>query len=678
MQKGTIRDLGPVGVAVGLWAVVCLTGWTGVADRMLFDAGSRWWADPGRVPENVVLVLIDEPSVAYMAETHRHRWPWPREVFADLFVALKKAGAERVAVDLLFMEHDRAEADEMLGAYAAACGGVVLAESQGRKPVIWFPEPSRSRPELALAGRTGHVDYAPDADGVVRRVWWPDSLAAVTLGDDGTKRPARPLVRWYGRLAEWPAAQRLSARPFLEAATGPGGFSARLARSGVDESDPEAVGRAMESLPELDAGGALRGKTVFLGVNIASAFDTKAVPVGGLEPGVLIHATAWANAVRGDFYREPAAGWMAGIAVLILAAAFGPGWRTSSVGRALFWVGAGICLVTVPVLLMPAGWWIPGSVPGWAALSGGLVLGWHGWRRDARRKREIQELFGSYVSPAVVKRLLEDPEAIGLGGERRELTVYFSDLAGFTDMSETMKPDELLRVVNAYLGEMTEFILEEGGYLDKYIGDAIMGVFGAPEESENHAVAACRAAVRSRDHLAALQSRWQELHGVRLHARIGINTGEMIVGNVGSARKRNYTVVGDAVNLASRLEGANKEYGTVILAGPDTVRKAGAAVVSRPVDLLRVKGKTKPVLTHEILGLAGETDAETVRLAEVFGRAHGLYLAGSFGEARGLFEVAETIRPGDTLIGIYLARCAELLARPPGPGWDGVHVMKGK
>ena len=294
------------------------------------------------------------------------------------------------------------------------------------------------------------------------------------------------------------------------------------------------------------------------------------------------------------------------------------------------------------------------------------------------RKREIEGWFGTYVSPAVVKRLVHNPDLLRLGGERRELTVYFSDLAGFTTLSEKLPPDQLVKMVNSFLDRLSGCILDHGGYLDKYIGDAIMGVFGSPEELENHALSACRAALDSRRRLAVLNTWIEQEFGLRLENRIGVNTGEMIVGNVGSERKKNYTVLGDAVNLASRLEGANKEFGTHILLGPLTAERVAGVLVTRPVAHLRVKGKYKAVPVHELVGEPDTVDDAARRFLAAYTEGFDAFCAREFARAVKALEAAAALRSDDFLANRYLDEARTLAATPPADDWLPVLKLESK
>jgi adenylate cyclase len=246
------------------------------------------------------------------------------------------------------------------------------------------------------------------------------------------------------------------------------------------------------------------------------------------------------------------------------------------------------------------------------------------------------------------------------------------------DISESMHPEELVAHLGEYLQAMSEQVLAEGGTVDKYIGDAIMAFWGAPLENAGHALAACTAAVRNQQLLRKLRERWQAEGKPPFRARIGINTGEVIVGNIGSAARLNYTVIGDAVNLASRLEGLNKDYGTEMLIAEATYEEARAGIVARPIDWVSVKGKHEAVLVYELMGLKGEVGRDMEDFADLFGRALRAYRQQDWAAALDLFGTALKQRSEDAPAQEMVRRCELYRAEPPGADWDGVHRMTSK
>jgi adenylate cyclase len=286
--------------------------------------------------------------------------------------------------------------------------------------------------------------------------------------------------------------------------------------------------------------------------------------------------------------------------------------------------------------------------------------------------------FGKYVPTDLVRQLLASGLEARLGGVNRVLTIFFCDLAGFTTVSESLTPQQLVEQLGEYFEAFTEEVAATGGTVDKFIGDAVMAFWGAPVENPGHATAACRCALACQRRLAELRTRWKEQGKPLLFARIGINTGPVVVGNFGSATRLNYTVIGDAVNVASRLEGLNKFYETSICLSEDTLRAAAGAVAARPIDRVSVKGKSTPVLVYELLGMAANMDDDLRMVVEAHGRGLEHYRRREWEAAIADFEEVLRIRPGDRPATELLRRCRMLQQDPPGPDWDAVNHMTSK
>jgi adenylate cyclase len=283
--------------------------------------------------------------------------------------------------------------------------------------------------------------------------------------------------------------------------------------------------------------------------------------------------------------------------------------------------------------------------------------------------------FQKYVPTDLVRLLLSSGQEAKLGGENRTVTIYFCDLADFTSISETLSPQGLVQLLSDYFDAFSGQILASGGTVDKYVGDAIMAFWGAPVATPNHALAACTTALRNQATLRELRRKWQAEGKPLLFARIGIHMGEVVVGNIGSPARLNYTVMGDAVNLASRLEGLNKYYGTEILISEIVYLDTQAAVVARPLDWVSVKGKTQAVLVYELLGLKGEVDKAGAEIVELSREGLARYRARDWAEAIRIFEQVLQARPDDVPAKMIIARCRDYEATPPPDGWDGVHHM---
>lgn len=684
--------------------LLALSGMIGRSDRWWFDAMQSMAAHSellhAAMPADTALVLIDEHAIAALGQApFGMRWPWPRAAFAALISGLAAAGAEHIVVDLMFLENSAAaEQDLLLGAVAAGLPGVILATVPDRLPVVWPDEFRASYPQLFTGTpRWGYVRTTPDSDSVIRRYALQGSLAAAAL-DSGASTNRKEagqeadwpdqyiLPRWRGNLEHLRVRGLpvLSAAPFVMA----GWHILDQATQANPDFDPqrlaislrEAADGAASATPGAEESAQiLRGKTVFIGANAAATFDAIATPLGAPEPGVVLQWNAFASLQAGDYLKDsgPAPAWIAALLVLLVL----PWSARSGIGLqrpALLAAGLLILLPIASGTFFLTGLWFAPGLPMVAAAIAFTAVAAESFRVERARKHEIQGWFGAYVSPAVVSRLLADPDAIELGGELRELTVSFSDIAGFTTISEKLSPPDLVAMINQLLDGQTACILDHGGYLDKYIGDAIMAVFGSPEPLENHAGQACRAALAGQAALERFNDEIESRYGLRLGMRTGINTGPVVVGNVGSSRKKNYTVLGDAVNLASRLEGANKETGTVILLGPKTAAYVEDSMVLRPAARLQVKGKTEAVEVFELLAERDGADAATVQFAKMFSSGFRAYCDRDFSAAIEAFGMALGLRPDDYLSAGYLEQSQVLLADPPAPDWQGILKLETK
>jgi adenylate cyclase len=279
----------------------------------------------------------------------------------------------------------------------------------------------------------------------------------------------------------------------------------------------------------------------------------------------------------------------------------------------------------------------------------------------------------------VVSELLKNPDMLKLGGEERVMTVIFSDVAGFTTISENLTPTQLVVLLNEYLTAMTDTVLSYDGIIDKYEGDAIMAEFGAPLPDEQHAIKACFAAIDMQKTLAEMRAKWKAEGRPELRARVGINSGPMVIGNMGSREIFDYTVMGDNVNLSSRLEGVNKVYGTFIMCSEATRLMVGDSILTRELDIIRVKGKTEGVKIHEVLARASDgLDEIRSRLVKTYRRGLEAYKNRRWQEGIELFREALAVEPSDGPSSLYLERCAEFLENPPGDDWDGIFTMRTK
>jgi adenylate cyclase len=323
------------------------------------------------------------------------------------------------------------------------------------------------------------------------------------------------------------------------------------------------------------------------------------------------------------------------------------------------------------------GWWLNFIVPALFTLVPNVSLvALYRVFFEEQEKRKIRGAFQQYVSPEVIRRLLSDPERVK--PRKTEVTVLFSDIRGFTSISENLDAQELAALLNAYLTDMTKIIFRHQGTLDKYIGDAVMAIWGAPFDAPDHAAKCCVAAVDMLVRLSQMQKDWRARGFPELDIGIGINTGVASVGNMGSALRYGYTAMGDSVNLASRLEGLNKEYGTRIVISESTRREIKSDdLIFRELDLIRVKGKHQPVTIYEVFSADASANGGK-ELAELFGRGREAYKRQDWRAAKSLFEEVLVRWPNDAPAQIFSARCEEYLAEKPAVDWDGVYEMKHK
>jgi adenylate cyclase len=646
----------------------------------------------------VVLAVVDERSLA--AEG---RWPWPRQRLAALVDALSADGARVVALDVGFPEAEgeaadgaleaairRSRAKVVLGYFlspaARGRGGSVEGARAWRWPVVHSLEPDLARVPLldalapqpnldalsAAAASSGFIGLASDADGVLRR-----APLAVRVGED--LLGPLPLVAAWEYLGQ-PAAELSLGREGVEAVRlagrpVPADGGGRLL---VDFPGPPGT------VPAVSVADVLRGtlppgtftdRLVLVGATAAGIHDLRTSPFSAIHPGVEINAAVAENLVAGRALSRPdGAIFLDLLAAAVLSAlvALGGARARAAGGVALLAAVSALWVLLAGWLLVRHGVWLSVVYPVLAAALAHTVLAADRYLGAERERRRVRATFGRYVAPEVVDAMLADPERLRLGGEEKVLTVLFSDLEGFTPQCERLPPREMADLLGAYYGRMTERVLAQGGTLKEYVGDELMAFFGAPAPQEDHAARACAAALDMAERRRALAAEWAAAGRPALRARTGINTGPMLVGNLGSSYRLAYGVLGDAVNLGSRLEGLNREYGTEILVGEATAAAAGPAFLFREIDLVRVKGRAQAVRVHELVGRAGDAVPEGKRQA-LAAYAAGLdaHRARRWAEALACFEEALAACPEDGPSRTLARRCRVFLAAPPEDGWDG-------
>ena len=429
----------------------------------------------------------------------------------------------------------------------------------------------------------------------------------------------------------------------------------------------------------------VKGKVVLVAVTAIGTFDQRVTPFSPIAPGVEVHAAAVQNMISGQALERPVLHLQIEILLaLLLALLVGAVMPRASIAAgmtmAALLVLSWLALDSL-VLFRKNLWFYDMPVVFQIGLSWAGITVW-GYLSEGREKAHLKREFSTVLAPTVVDQLLKDPKLAGLGGMERELTVMFSDIRGFTSMSENLTPEQLTQFLNEYLTPMTEILIQREGTLDKYMGDAIMAFWGAPIEQKDHAARAALAAVDMMEKLDELRVKWRSEGKPEIDIGIGLNSGLMRVGFMGSTRMRNYTLLGDNVNLGSRLEGTNKNYGTHIIVSETTFNQAKIAVYGRWLDAVRVKGKAKPVNIYEIMGRLpadGTPPPDMRKLIEIFEGGLKHYAAQRWDEAEAAFRVAIAGRAGgDPPSEIYLERIVHFRVEPPPAQWDGVYDFKTK
>lgn len=586
--------------------------------------------DPRPPPGGPVIVAIDEPSLADI----NAQWPWPRSLHAELVTQLRAAGARVIGLDIIMAEPSTPGND---AAIAKAVGpDVVLA---GDETLIETPQASQliratPLPALTDAGAvTGIASVDLSGDGIFRRIpGYEDGFAAMLAKASGAEAeilPAGQLIQSFGPARSYPTVsyyQALDPENLLP----PGYFKDRVV----------LVGLSLQNAPEIDKGG-------------VDAFATPyTVHTGKLVPGVEIQATIYDNIRYGLSIAEARLPTVAAcILISVLLAALtvwrSTGWLTivTSAAALLAFVAisfAGIRLGHVFVSPL-------GPTVAYIAVAFGQAA--FDYAEERRNKRQIIRAFAQYISPDLVRRLSSDPSQLKLGGERRTLSVLFSDVRGFTTIAETLKddPEQLTGLINRLLTPLSDVVMDHGGTIDKYMGDCIMAFWNAPLDDPDHALHAVRASLAMQAAISRLNSQLEReaaAIGRKPHVLkmgVGINTGECIVGNMGSTRRFDYSCLGDSVNLASRLEGASKNYGVALLLGEETARLIAANYTVIELDRIIVKGRTVPSPIYTVVHKA---------------HAEALVAHEGFIEAK----YAGTLAPSDSVFDTLAADIPELSA----------------
>jgi adenylate cyclase len=694
MSKKLVRGLA-VGGAVFLVAILFHS--LGVFEPLewkSWDLRLRLFSSASRADRDIVLILIDQESLDVYEKSQSLPWPWPRQMYAAFLDYLKAGGAKAVFFDLILSEGSRygVEDDETLAAAMRSSGNVFIPfflsdEAKDRdeaaiRELARFALPPSSVPGgaaeplrsaslpieviLRAAAGSGNVRFAPDGDGIFRRI-------PLAFAYEGLVLPSLPLaMKEFVKVKARPEDIPLDGRGrMIVRFHGPTGTYRTWSAAAVINSWAQMEeGKA----PQIDPR-EFSGKTVLFGTSAPGLLDLRPTPFSAVGPGTEIQAAALDNLLNGDFVRVPrGAAALLYILVLSLLPAVAVSfanktWKAAS----LFALFTGLP-AAASSLAFAAGTWLPFAVPVFAALLASIGASLLNYGVEGRQRRFIKSVFRHYLSPDVIERILENPALLALGGEKREISALFSDVAGFTSVSEKLPPEELVELLNAYLSEMTDIILATGGTLDKYEGDAIIAFWNAPLDQPDHALRACRAALKCQKRLEELRPEFARRFGSDIFARIGLHSGPAVVGNMGSRKRFDYTAMGDTMNLASRLEGACKQYKIFLLISEETRESVKGAILTREIDMIRVMGKKRPVRVFEPVGEREGLAESVLEKTSVFERGLAAYRARDWDGAAVLFGGL----PDDPPSAIYLRRCAAFRESPPPADWDGVYELREK
>ena len=424
-----------------------------------------------------------------------------------------------------------------------------------------------------------------------------------------------------------------------------------------------------------------RDKLVLIGPTALGIADFAVTPFQQRDfPGVEVHANLIDNILNGQFIKRRLRENLIDISFILLFS-LGAGTLLSIVSpmraTAVLVIFLGFFLWLALDLFASHRIWIAVFLPTATLTTNYAAIVSYRFFFEEKEKRKVRGVFQHYMAHSVIERLVENPEQVHLGGEEKELSVMFADIRGFTTISEGLSPSKLVELLNQYLSEMTDTIFKNWGTLDKYIGDAIMAFWGAPYPQPDQAERACQTALQMLDTLRRLQAGWESEGRPRIDIGVGINSGPVLVGNMGSRLRFNYTVMGDNVNLASRLEGLNKAFATRLIISEFTYEQVRNKFVARELDFIRVKGKKKPVRIYELLGSIEEFDRYR-SLIDRFGTGLEKYRSGQWERAIEVFRELRRDYPDDGPSAVFLERCRDYLTEPPQGIWDGVHVMDTK
>jgi adenylate cyclase len=697
-SKKVRKTIALTAISFVLSLAAAFSGVLNIYELRSFDLLSRN-LNPAGTSDNIVIVAVDQKSLDALSAQKMINWPWPRQVYAPILAYLSEADA--VFMDIFFTEPSSyGVEDDLLFSKAIKQTGNVyfpvgltnmakeLSEAD-REFIRKIAVSADLHPDLVYKSAVtpldiyetsvkggGNVKINPDEDGIYRRI-------PLVFGLDHTVVPqfvmdyllSAGLVTYrqdgfYVRDTKIPVVKD--------------GLMLRYNRDKVHFITVSAVdiinsylekGPLKKPLLEKDF---FKGKKVFIGYTAPGLFDVKATSLSAVSTGVHINATALDNILNGDFIRPLNDIYLIIFMLLICYAVSHFVLRHHSVyvSLSIFSLAAFTALL-IPAALFMNGLYIKILFPLLSVGTSFVVAAGFSYATEGKERRFIKRTFMQYMDKNIVEYILKNPEVIKPGGQRRRVTIFFTDLAGFTTLAESLPPEQSVMILHTIFNSFTEVIIENKGVIDKYIGDAIMAFWGAPLETDDDEINACKAALQCVQKLEELNETHKGKGWSQVDVRIGVHMGDAVVGNMGSDRLFDYTVIGDTVNLASRLESVNKVFRTHIIISGDTLKRTGEHFFVRDLGLIEVKGKDVAVNIFELVGERSDELSEKRQVVEIYHHGLALYREGKWDEAIRTFDMVIAGHPGDGPSLFYRGRCEQQRKAPMLTGnWDVVKMSE--
>ncbi len=633
--------------------------------------------------KNAVIVAIDEKSINQLG-----RWPWDRQIIAKLIKNLYKANL--VVLDIIFSERQNSKADKILAQTISENNNVILGFFLRKEATEIVDNASldllRYSEYLRYVKKTSTISL-PSLPFVEINLpeFMESSLASASINNepdpDGIYRKYYIAFFFKGSIYFTLAFQAY--RFYLNK-----DFYMELSDKGIqklkidDQIIPVIDGQfvklnfyndispfvvsAIDVINKKVDPTFFKNKVVFVGATEIGIYDMRPTPIDPTTPGVFLHFTAFSNLALNQFLKTSKLFNALAIFILIFVTFLSSFIKSYKMRALAYTVAIVFYIIFVNLLFIFKFFDLNLFYPSIGLLLSTLFQEGTTAIFTEKRIRHLRKAFESYVSPQLLEIIVKNPNKLKLGGEKKEIAVLFSDIRGFTSISEEIAPEKLISLLNEYFDPITQIILDQRGMLDKYIGDAIMAIFNAPIDIDHFADRACISALEMLNCLEKLNPIFRKKYNVVLDIGIGINTGYAVIGNIGSSMRFDYTAIGDVVNLASRLEGLNKLYKTRIIISESTKNRLTQPFLTRKLDLVAAKGKKKAILIFELL----KDNDKNRKIVPIFEKAINLYFKGEFKKALKIFEkLAEEYDDKTSLV--FIERCKQFIANPP-HSWDGI------